>query len=78
MNGFASMGKLIIFMGVLLIIIGGMILLFSKVTGGRGALLPGDIAVKWGNLRIYFPIMTCILISIILTLILWLFGRLAE
>jgi len=34
--------------------------------------LPGDIAIERGNFRFYFPIVTCILISIVITLILWL------
>jgi len=78
MDGIGSIGKFIILMGVLLIIVGSLFVLFSKMTGGRGALLPGDIAIKWGNVRIYFPIVTCILISIILSLLLWLLTRVGQ
>jgi hypothetical protein len=37
--------------------------------------LPGDIAVRGKNWSFYFPLMTSILISVILTLVFWLFGR---
>ena len=46
-------------------------------TGGLGGLgrLPGDLSVQRPGFSIYFPITTCIVISIILTLIMWLFRR---
>ncbi len=78
MNGVASAGKTIIVIGILLIIIGGIIVLLSKVSGGRGHPLPGDIAIRWGNVRIYFPIVTSIVVSIVLTLILMLFSWLSR
>jgi len=34
--------------------------------------LPGDIAIQRGNFRFYFPIATCVVVSVVLTLILWL------
>ncbi|HET7343609.1 MAG TPA: DUF2905 domain-containing protein [Methylomirabilota bacterium] len=37
--------------------------------------LPGDIAIHRGNWSVYFPVGTSILLSVILTLLLWLFGR---
>ncbi|MCL6518248.1 MAG: DUF2905 domain-containing protein [Armatimonadetes bacterium] len=78
MNGVASAGKTIIAIGVLLIVIGGIILLLSKVSGGRGHPLPGDIAIRWGNVRIYFPIVTSIVISIVLTLLFMVFSWLSR
>jgi hypothetical protein len=46
-------------------------------TGGLGGLgrLPGDISVQRPGFSFYFPITTCIVISIILTLLMWLFRR---
>jgi hypothetical protein len=46
-------------------------------TGGLGGLgrLPGDIFVRKGSATFYFPIVTCILVSVILTLLGWLFRR---
>jgi Protein of unknown function (DUF2905) len=37
--------------------------------------LPGDISVQKGNYSFYFPVATCILVSIVLTLLSWLFRR---
>ena len=59
----ADLGKLIIGAGVALIIFGALILLFGKVGG-----LPGDIYVKRGNFTFVFPIVACIILSILLTL----------
>jgi hypothetical protein len=67
------LGKALIGIGILLIIVGGLLLLSHKVSFiGR---LPGDIYFKKGNFTFYFPLATCILISIILSVLLWLFGR---
>ncbi|NLY42711.1 MAG: DUF2905 domain-containing protein [Clostridiaceae bacterium] len=63
----SSMGKMLIMFGVILIIVGVLFLLGGKIGIGR---LPGDIAIKKGNFSFYFPIVTCIIISIIMTVIL--------
>jgi hypothetical protein len=68
-----EMGKLLLILGIILSIMGLIFIFGSKVSGlGR---LPGDIFIKKGNLTFFFPIVTCILISIIVTLILSLFRR---
>ena len=38
-------------------------------------LLPGDIAVERGNFSFYFPLVTCVIVSVVLSLILWLLNR---
>lgn len=56
-----------------MVIVGGLFMLGSKIPFlGR---LPGDIAVQKKNFSFYFPITTCIILSIILSFIMWLFGR---
>ncbi|MCT4563995.1 MAG: DUF2905 domain-containing protein [Maledivibacter sp.] len=67
-----SIGRLIIYLGITLIIIGVIIILGSKIGLGR---LPGDIFIKKGNMTFYFPILTCIIISVLLTTILNLFFK---
>lgn len=67
-----SIGKVIITLGVTFIIIGIIITYGNKLGLGR---LPGDIFVKKGNITFYFPILTCVIISILLTLIGNLFFR---
>ena len=61
------MGKLLILLGVVLIVVGLIV--------QYGVRLPGDIYVEKKNFKFYFPIMTSIVISIILTLIMYLINR---
>jgi len=63
------MGKLLIITGVILIVLG---LLTQIVPLFR---LPGDIRYEGQHVRVYIPIMTCIIISIILTLLLNIFKK---
>ena len=71
MTELGSLAKVFIFLGVLLIVVWGIILLANKIPGvGR---LPGDIYIQKKNFSFYFPIATCIIISIILSIIFWLF-----
>jgi hypothetical protein len=72
-TGLDSIGKLLILIGVILIVAGGLFLLVGKVPLlGR---LPGDIYVQKRGWSLYFPLTTCILISILLTLLFSFFGR---
>ena len=67
-------GKLVILIGFVFIITGIFILLVGKVPLiGK---LPGDIYIRRDNFTLFFPIATCIIISIILSLIFWLFNKL--
>lgn len=66
-------GKILILTGIVFIVIGGAFLLLGKIPGaGR---IPGDIMIKKDNFSFYFPITTCILLSIILSLISYLWPR---
>ncbi len=70
---FDQLGKLLMSIGALLLVVGGALFLINKVSGiGR---LPGDIFIQRGNFTFYFPIMTAIIVSIVLSLILNLFFR---
>ncbi len=66
-----SIGKFLIIGGVLLIIIGGVFFLLGRFIGR----VPGDIVVQKGNFTFYFPVVTCIIISIVLSLFGWFFRR---
>ena len=69
----SDLGRWLIVVGLILVIVGAVFLLAPKIPWlGR---LPGDISYKRGNFSFYFPLGTCIVISIILTLIFWLFRR---
>jgi hypothetical protein len=68
-------GKYIIFFGAAIIAIGLIIYLFPNAFKWFGH-LPGDIRIEKQNFKVYFPIVTTILLSLLLTLILNLFKRL--
>jgi len=67
--GLQQMGKWLIGAGIFIAVVGGLVMLLGRV----GLLkLPGDLEFGSKSWRIYIPIASCVLISIILTLILWL------
>lgn len=65
------LGKFLILIGVVLVVL-GTLLTFNPLGLGR---LPGDILVKRGNLTVYFPLATSVVVSIVLSLIFWLLNR---
>jgi len=68
-----DVGRLLIFAGAFLVIVGAFFALGGRVPFlGR---LPGDISFKSGNVQVYFPLVTCLLLSAVLTLLLNLFFR---
>jgi len=66
------MSRWLVTIGVLLIVLGLLWPWIAKLGLGR---LPGDIAIERGNFRFYFPLTTSLLISLLITLFLWLFRR---
>jgi hypothetical protein len=67
-------GRLLINAGILLVAIGFAIIVADRL-GIHFGRLPGDIRIEGRRGGFYFPIVTCVLISAILSLIAWLFGR---
>ena len=69
----AALGKTLILLGIVIVLLGVGLLFAHKIPYiGR---LPGDIYVKKENFTFYFPLGTCILVSIVLSLIFWLFRK---
>ena len=69
----SELGRALIVLGIVVVVLGIVLVLFDRVPWiGR---LPGDIHVQRGNWTFYFPLGTSILLSIVLTLVLWLIGR---
>lgn len=68
------MAKILIGLGILLVIIGLIWLLFPSVFSWIGN-MPGDIKHTSGNTRVYFPVVTMIVISIVATILLNIFNR---
>lgn len=61
-------GKWLILAGILIVIVGMLVMLLGRIGLFR---LPGDLQFGSRNWRVYIPIVSCILISVILTLVLW-------
>jgi hypothetical protein len=69
----SELGRALIVLGVVVAAVGVLLVVFDRVPWvGR---LPGDIHLQRGNWTFYFPLGTSILLSLILTLVLWLIGR---
>jgi ribose/xylose/arabinose/galactoside ABC-type transport system permease subunit len=68
----SPVSRFLITLGLLLVLAGLVWPLLQKLGFGR---LPGDIVVEREGFRLYFPIVTSILVSLVLTLILWLLNR---
>jgi len=72
-QGFDSFGKTLMFFGLILLVVGAVLHFGGKFTAlGR---LPGDIRIERENFSFYFPIVTSILLSVILTIVLNIFTR---
>lgn len=69
-----SLGRLLIVAGVVLIAAGVVVLLLERAHLPLGR-LPGDVIWRGKNTTVYFPIVTCLLLSLLGTLILWLMNR---
>ena len=69
-----SLGRLLIFAGVVLIAGGVIVLLLERAHLPLGR-LPGDLIWRGKNTTVYFPIVTCVLLSLLGTLILWFINR---
>ncbi|MBI2854023.1 MAG: DUF2905 domain-containing protein [Chloroflexi bacterium] len=66
--GIAGLGKLLIVLGAVVLMVGLLLLLFGEKFSALGR-LPGDIAIRKGNVSIYFPVVTFLLISVLLTIV---------
>lgn len=68
-----GLGKFLILLGAFIILVGVLLLIGEKIPWiGR---LPGDMIIRKKNFTFYFPLATSILISIILTLLFWIFRK---
>ena len=67
-----DLGRLLIVFGAILLVSGVVLTVAGKLGLGK---LPGDIVYRRGNFSFYFPLMTSILLSIVISLLLWLFRR---
>lgn len=69
---FSGIGRMLIFTGIAIAALGLLFVVFGRTGMPR---LPGDIVIRRGNVTVFFPIATSLLLSIILSLLLYLFRR---
>jgi hypothetical protein len=73
----AEMGRMLVVLGVALVVIGGVVMLLGR-TGLPLGRLPGDIVYRGKNTTFYFPLASCVLISVVLSIVLFLIGRMRR
>ena len=74
MDPVRELGKLLVVFGVALAALGALLAFGSKLPFRLGR-LPGDIVYRGERTTFYFPLVTCVLLSLVLTLILWLISQ---
>jgi Protein of unknown function (DUF2905) len=67
-------GRFLIYAGIAVVIL-GILVTFGERLPIRFGRLPGDIVLRGKNTTFYFPVVTCLILSLVLTLIGWLFSR---
>jgi len=77
MDPLRESGKLLIVIGLMLVVVGAVLYAGSKLPFRLGR-LPGDILVQGKSSTFYFPIVTCLVLSLVLTLLSWLFSSLRR
>jgi hypothetical protein len=73
----AETGRILVALGVALVVIGGIVMLLGR-TGVPLGRLPGDFLYRGKNTTLYFPLASSILISIVLSIVLFLVGRMKR
>lgn len=71
-------GKLMVIAGVVLVALGLLVMLGSRFSFLGLGRLPGDVAYKGKHVSVCFPIVTCVILSIVLTLVFWLVSILTR
>ncbi len=74
-GGLGALGKGLVVIGVVIAAVGVLFIVADRFPGLRLGRLPGDISVERDHFRFYFPLGTSILVSIVLSLVLWLLSR---
>ena len=73
-----QLGKFLVIVGVLLVAAGLLLMAGAKFSLFGLGRLPGDIAYKGKNFQFYFPIVTCLVLSVVLTLVFWIISYLKK
>jgi len=70
----AALGRTLILVGAVLLVV-GLLITFSARLPFRIGRLPGDILIRGKHGVFYFPLATCLLASVLVSLVVWLLGR---
>jgi len=73
----ADLGKLLVFLGGIVVVVGLALMLLSRTNLPLGR-LPGDIIYRGKNATFYFPLATSILLSVVLSIVLYVIGRMRR
>ena len=73
----ADVARMLVMLGVALVVIGGIVILLGR-TGLPLGRLPGDIVYRGKSTTFYFPLASCILISVVISIVFFLIGRLKR
>jgi hypothetical protein len=71
-QGLTAVARFLIVLGLVILVAGLLWPYLSQLGLGR---LPGDIVIKRENVTLYFPLMTCLLLSVLLSLVFWVVDR---
>ena len=77
MDPLRELGRTLLFLGGFVVLIGALLFFGGKLPFRLGR-LPGDIVYRGEHTTIYFPIVTCLVLSISLNLLLWFFSRIRR
>jgi hypothetical protein len=72
-----EMGRVLVILGVALVVIGGIVIFLGR-TGLSLGRLPGDVLYRGKNTTFYFPLASSFLISVVLSIVLFLIGRMKR
>ena len=72
-----DLGKLLIGFGLVLVVVGGVVMLLGRANLPLGR-LPGDIVFRGKHTTFYFPLATSVVVSVVLTIVMYVVGRLRR
>jgi hypothetical protein len=74
-DGLGTIGRYLVVFGIVIVVLGLLFMVSGKFPDLKIGRLPGDIYIQRDGWRFYFPLMTSILLSVILSFVLWLISR---
>jgi Protein of unknown function (DUF2905) len=76
--GLGALGRALLAAGAVVALVGVILIVADRFPGLRIGRLPGDVSIERPSFRLYLPLGTSVLLSIVLSLVLWLFNRFSR